>query len=80
MRFLGSGLSVARSLKNTFASGTFHSTTEPAFVLPNPPNGTMVVTGFFRANATEASCDRLVPWSTVREDAAPLAAGSPRTG
>jgi hypothetical protein len=78
MRFLGSGLSVARSLKNTFASGTFHSTTEPALELPNPPNGTMVVTGFFRADATETSCDRLVPRSTVTEDAAPLAAGDHR--
>src|SRR5580693_5952823 len=34
----------------------------------------------FRANATEASGDRLVPWSTVREDAAPLAAGITANG
>jgi hypothetical protein len=56
MRFFGSGVSVPRSWKNTLASGTFHSTTEPALVFPNPLNGTMVVTGFRRANATATSC------------------------
>jgi hypothetical protein len=80
MRFSGSARSLARSAKNCFASEVFHVTTEPTLVFANGPIGTTVVTGFRSAKATETSWDSWVPWSTVSEDAAPLAAAIAANG
>jgi len=68
-------------LKNCLAAVRFHSTADPAAVGRFAfAIGTVVVTGFRSANATEISCVRPVPWSMVIAEAAPLAAGMTANG